>query len=88
MAKFPDGWRAGIDVPILFSLSQADPTGRDAFFQPANLSPQAGFIGHGFRNVNCVSGGDAMSLARCSRSRNSVTLELKQNRRLVGIRRE
>jgi hypothetical protein len=50
MAKFPDGWRAGTNVPILFSLSP-DPTSRDAFFHPANLRRRAGFIGHGFRSV-------------------------------------
>jgi hypothetical protein len=51
MAKFLDGWRAGMNVPILFSLSQADPASRDAFFRPANLRRLAGFIGHGFRSV-------------------------------------
>jgi hypothetical protein len=51
MAKFPDGWRAGTNVPILFSLCQADPTSRDAFFHPAYLRRLAGFIGHGFRSV-------------------------------------
>jgi hypothetical protein len=51
MAKFPDGWRAGTNVPILFSLSQADPMSRDPFFHPANLRRRAGFIGHGFRSM-------------------------------------
>jgi hypothetical protein len=37
MAKFPDDWRAGLNVPILFSLSQADPASRDAFFHRPNL---------------------------------------------------
>jgi hypothetical protein len=62
MAKFPDGWRAGMNVPILFSLSQADPTSRDVFFHPANPRRRAGFIGHVVRNLNRVSGGDAMTL--------------------------
>ena len=32
MAKFPDGWRAGSNVPLLFLLSQANRTGRNNFF--------------------------------------------------------
>jgi hypothetical protein len=42
MAKFPDGWRAEMNVPILFSLSQADPTSGDVFFHRPNLRRLAG----------------------------------------------
>jgi hypothetical protein len=48
MAKFPDGWRAGMNVPILFSLSQAGKTSRNIFFRRANTRRPTGFIAAAF----------------------------------------
>jgi hypothetical protein len=88
MAKFPDGWRAVLNVPILFSWSQAGSTRWDAFSAALTWGTSDWIDGHGFRNVNRVL------LLRCddpcpvSLFANSVTLELKQNPRLVRARRE
>ena len=52
-----------MNVPILFSLSQADHSNRNNLFHRADPRYLTGFIGHGFRNVNRFSCGDPKTLA-------------------------